>query len=76
MNILDNLESDLEILKKDKSNNQDLKNMVFNEDLPELIAFARKVNSAFKDIPPEAFSGYCSGYRDCYEALKREIYGS
>jgi len=43
--ILDNLEEDLALLIKDKFHpkHEDLMNMVFGEDIPELIKFAREV---------------------------------
>lgn len=49
-------------------------NMVFYEDIPELIKFMEKVNKAFDGKSPEASGQYAKGYRDAIEDLKREIY--
>ncbi len=76
--ILDNLKKDLELLKRDKfhEKHQDLINMVFNEDIPELIEFVRKVNKLFENKYPMGSGQTYQGAKDEFEGLKRQIYGT
>lgn len=75
--LLDNLESDLDLLIKDKfhTKHSDLIAIVFNEDIKELIKFVRKVNSALETNPPYPSSNYQMGYNDCDMDLRKKIYG-
>lgn len=74
--LLDNLEADLYILTKDKFHpkHDDLANMVFNEDIPELIKFARKVNETFSTKLPDGTGDQYRGFKIAFETLKRAIY--
>jgi hypothetical protein len=77
--ILDNLEKDLELLKTDKFHpkHDDLKNIVFGEDIPELIKFVKKVNATFDgDFNQNGTGEQYRGAKHMYEVLKREIYGT
>lgn len=76
--ILEYLKNDLDVLKSNKfhSRDQELINIVFNEDLPELIEFARKVHILFSADNYDATGDYNKGYNDCYKAFKKEIYGT
>lgn len=75
--ILNNIKSDLELLKRDKfhQKHEDLINMVFLEDIPELIKFVEKVNEIFENNQKQATGDYMSGYYDCFDNLKKELYG-
>jgi hypothetical protein len=75
--ILINLENDLDVLIAGKFHPRldDLQNIVFDEDIPELIKFARKVNKAFAEQIPEGTDDTYRGFKACFEILKREIYG-
>lgn len=45
------------------------------KDIPELIVFAELVENVFKKEGPEGTNDYSKGYRQCWEDMKREIYG-
>lgn len=73
--LLDNLEKDLKTLVQDNFHprNQDLINMVFLEDLPELIKFARKVHKAIDIKHLDSTGGYDAGFLHGMLQIKREI---
>jgi len=54
----------------------DLMNMLFKEDIPELIKFAKKANELFKEDMKDVSNGYMNGYKDCFNDLKKELYES
>lgn len=74
---LEFLENDLDVLKSSKFHpkDQELINIVFNEDIPELIKFAKKVHEIFSLEAKSVTGDYNYGYEDCYLELKNRIYG-
>jgi hypothetical protein len=75
--ILENLKTDLELLMRDKfhTKHEDLINMVFLEDIPELIKFVERVNKALETELPLATGDQYRGFKCAVETLKRELYG-
>lgn len=76
---LNNLEKDLKTIIDDNFHprQQDLMNICLREDVFELIKFAKKIQEAFYNPPPDHnyfYPNYMSGYQDCFNDLKREIY--
>lgn len=74
--LLDNLETDMNLLIRDKFHPKhlDLMNIAIGEEVLELIKFARKVNEAFEyEISPTS-GDYMSGYKEGIQSVKREIY--
>lgn len=76
--LLDNLETDVNLLIKDKFHPKhvDLMNIAIGEEVLELITFARKVNETFEYEMPPTSGDYMSGYKEGIRQVKKEIYGS
>ncbi len=74
--LLDNLETDINLLIKDKFHPKhvDLMNITIGEEVLELIKFARKVNDVFEKPLPLGTNDQYRGFKACFETLKREIY--
>lgn len=73
---LDNLEQDIKYLIESNFHprNLDLMNIVINEDVLELIKFAKKVNKVLESPKPQTSGQYEKGYYAGIEQIKREIY--
>lgn len=74
--LLDNLETDIKLLIKDKFHikHLDLMNIAISEEVLELIKFARKVNNVLDHNIGSVTGDYMSGYKDGINQVKKEIY--
>jgi len=75
--LLDNLETDINLLIKDKFHPKhvDLMNIAIGEEVLELIKFARKVNDILEyDLPPTS-GDYMSGYKEGIQQVRKQLYG-
>ena len=71
-----NLEKDIGIITKEKYHQRchDLMQMVFLEDLPEILKMLKKVNKVFDIKTPKTTGSYQKGYYDGIEQIERELF--
>jgi len=75
--ILEHLEMDLRTVKNENYHPRchDLLEMIVSEDIPELIAFVKKVNHLFDYTLPDGSGDQYRGFKICHESLKKDLYG-
>ena len=74
---LEFIEKDLKLLIRDNFHpkHAELINILFHEDIKELIKFAKHVNSVLNYKSMEVSGSYEKGYWNGIQQIKREIYG-
>ena len=71
---LDNLQKDCETILKNPTHNLDLLNIVLEEDVMELIKFARKVSKVLNNPVTTGCGEQFKGYLDTINTLREEIF--
>lgn len=73
---LEFLEKDLALLIRDNFHPKhlELMNIAIEEDVMELIKFAKNVNKILLNDKFEVTGNYDKGYFDCFDQIKRQVY--